>query len=329
MSIANINKDYSISFTRAIAMLSIFLCHILQAYNNILGGWLDVGVQIFFFLSGYLYGNKIIINIKNFYCKNIFKILIPYYIFITFILIALYIIGQTLTINDIINALILKSSIPGTQHLWFIRFILICYLFIPIFQKILNLFEKFNRKHLLLYILLFVVLIELFFSGFVRITGAWFVCYFGGMAYSKLEKMNLLDKFLLILIFLFAIFLSFIRIYAYYNLDLSYCIYRYIWCYQHIFLGITIFIFARTIYLKIQDFLNLKKILLFSDKYSYYFYIVHYSLIVGCFSLIQIITNKLIACISIFVCVSVLSLFLHFLSVQLSKKWGDIICVKN
>ena len=307
-------KDYSISFIRLVAMLCIFLCHLLQAYNNVLGGWFDVGVQIFFFLSGYLYGNKTIFDIKNFYIKNIFKILNPYYIFITLILVTLYLFGKMPTINDIENTLILKCSIPGTQHLWFIRFILVCYLFIPIFQKILNLFENFNKRYFLLYLFLIALLIELIFSGIIKITGAWFVCYFSGMAYSKIEEKNLLNKSILIFIFFGAAFLSFIRIYAYYNLDLSYYIYRYIWCYQHIFFGVTIFIFARYIYTKMQNIVNLKKILSISDKYSYHFYIVHYSLIVGYFSIIPIVSNKILSCISIFVCTCVFSLVLYFLS---------------
>ena len=59
--------DYSVSFARFVAMCLIVTCHIMQRDNfasNINGAhiewafWLNVGVQMFLFLSGYLYGKK-------------------------------------------------------------------------------------------------------------------------------------------------------------------------------------------------------------------------------------------------------------------------------
>lgn len=41
-----------------IATIFIVACHFLQYYQNGLSQWLNVGVQIFFILSGVLYGNK-------------------------------------------------------------------------------------------------------------------------------------------------------------------------------------------------------------------------------------------------------------------------------
>lgn len=47
-------------------MLSIVTCHIFQAYNIPIWGCIfNVGVQIFFVLSGYLYGYKTIDNWKS------------------------------------------------------------------------------------------------------------------------------------------------------------------------------------------------------------------------------------------------------------------------
>ena len=307
-------KDYSISFVRSVAMLCIFLCHILQSYNNVLGGWFDVGVQIFFFLSGYLYSNKIIINIKKFYIKNIFKLLNDYYIFFFIIVALLALKGNIPPIHDLVNALILKPSIPGTQHLWFIRFILFCYLFIPLFQKILNFIETKNKKYRPIAIIFSLFLIELFFSNILHITGAWFVCYFLGMLYPRIQKNKVANNCTIGLFIFLALLLSVLRIYVYYKLNLPYYSYRYIWCYQHVALGISIFFIAKYLYSKFQNIVNLKPILLLSDKYSYDFYIVHYSLIVGYFSIIPIVSNKISACISIFVCTCVFSTVLHFLS---------------
>ena len=46
-------RDYKISVIRILAMLSIVVCHIFQAQNNQIAFWLNVGVQVFLFMSGY------------------------------------------------------------------------------------------------------------------------------------------------------------------------------------------------------------------------------------------------------------------------------------
>ena len=51
-------KNLTISMIRLLAMLSIIACHFCQYYNNEWAWWLNVGVQVFFIISGYLYGNK-------------------------------------------------------------------------------------------------------------------------------------------------------------------------------------------------------------------------------------------------------------------------------
>ena len=67
-----------LNFLRAIAVLSVIIYHIDKAFLP--GGWL--GVDIFFFISGYLISNKIIIDLKNnnfkfknFYTNRIKRIL--------------------------------------------------------------------------------------------------------------------------------------------------------------------------------------------------------------------------------------------------------------
>lgn len=74
------NKDYSISIIRLISMIMIISCHILQGLNNNFAFWINTGVQLFFFVSGFLYGKKKISNIKEFYKKRMEKILFPYII---------------------------------------------------------------------------------------------------------------------------------------------------------------------------------------------------------------------------------------------------------
>ncbi len=51
-------ESKAISLVRIMAMFSIVLCHVFQAYNNSLAWRFNVGVQVFLVLSGYLYGHK-------------------------------------------------------------------------------------------------------------------------------------------------------------------------------------------------------------------------------------------------------------------------------
>lgn len=56
-------KDLKISVIRLIAVLMIISCHILQGLKYEAAYWVNLGVQVFFFISGYLYGKK---EIKNY-----------------------------------------------------------------------------------------------------------------------------------------------------------------------------------------------------------------------------------------------------------------------
>lgn len=71
-------RDYSISLLRIVAMFMIVGCHIASFLNNnIIAMILNVGVEIFLIISGYLYSNKVIINNKKFIVKRSKKIIKP------------------------------------------------------------------------------------------------------------------------------------------------------------------------------------------------------------------------------------------------------------
>ncbi|WP_303926136.1 acyltransferase family protein [Subdoligranulum variabile] len=80
MAPENHGKNYAISLVRCLAMISIITCHALQYYNNPLATWANVGVQIFLFMSGYLYGQRDIVEIVPFYKRTFLKILSSYWI---------------------------------------------------------------------------------------------------------------------------------------------------------------------------------------------------------------------------------------------------------
>ena len=51
-------ESVSIRYLRAIATLLIVACHFLQTMGNSWAYILNIGVQLFFVMSGYLYGHK-------------------------------------------------------------------------------------------------------------------------------------------------------------------------------------------------------------------------------------------------------------------------------
>ena len=81
IAITKQRKNYSISLLRLIAMLFIVLCHFFQYYDVELAWWFNVGVQMFFCISGFLYANKKIDSAIDFITRNLQKILIPYFCF--------------------------------------------------------------------------------------------------------------------------------------------------------------------------------------------------------------------------------------------------------
>ena len=71
-------RNYKISIIRILSMISIVLCHIFQAQKMTFAFWLNVGVQVFLFMSGFLYGKKNIENTWSWIKRQFSKILIPY-----------------------------------------------------------------------------------------------------------------------------------------------------------------------------------------------------------------------------------------------------------
>ena len=69
-------ESAAITHLRVIAMLLIVVCHICQSYHT---GWeylLNIGVQIFFLISGVLHGLRGIDNVRSWYCSKFIKVFV-------------------------------------------------------------------------------------------------------------------------------------------------------------------------------------------------------------------------------------------------------------
>lgn len=136
-------KDYAISVIRFLAMLSIVLCHFLQACGNEGAWWFNVGVQIFLCMSGFLYGKKYILDSKKYIIKSFGRILPMYYTYLCIVLLPLLNRPDAnYSYKTVIELFFIIGVGQGLNHLWFIRHILLCYLITPLLQKFYTRNEK-------------------------------------------------------------------------------------------------------------------------------------------------------------------------------------------
>lgn len=130
-----------ISIIKVVAMFMILGCHLSGWLGmNTIAMVLNVGVEIFFFVSGYLYSNRSIGKAKRFIVKKYLKICIPTYVafFILSIGNVLFFHKSYLNLIPVyllnlqgINFILNKISLPvldSLGQLWFMTVIFINYL---------------------------------------------------------------------------------------------------------------------------------------------------------------------------------------------------------
>lgn len=171
-------------------MMMIISCHFCQYYGDGWSQWLNVGVQIFFILSGFLYGHKHIDEPVSWILKQFTKILIPYYalLFIVVILYGLFC-PSDLNLMSTIRAIFCVGTIKGTGHLWFVGNILFCYLITPYLS---SLFTYYSSRGWIFHIGLLATLMGLFTTIGV-LTGSYFrpgniLCYVLGYFFCNIHN---------------------------------------------------------------------------------------------------------------------------------------------
>lgn len=143
------NRDVSISLIRGIAMLMVITCHLCEQLSQGMSGreadfflrfgnYCANGVQIFLFISGYLYAGKDrYFGLRGeritFLGKSFAKILFPYYVYSFLVILPVYARLQpdALTASSVAGLLLTSDTIKGVHHLWFIPYILVCYVLTP------------------------------------------------------------------------------------------------------------------------------------------------------------------------------------------------------
>ena len=288
-------KNLTISMIRLLAMLSIIACHFCQYYNNEWAWWLNVGVQMFFIISGYLYGNRSVENPVQWLRKRFLKILIPYYIFLTLAIIGYTIVSpDILGAGNIVSSYLVVGTIKGISHLWFVSYILFCYIITPYLAALR---DYLSNKNLLFSIGSIVVIfgvysiIEILINGYFRPgrVGCYILGYFTAVLVNRIGTKSLLLCFWISLIPTVISNYVYCHIHYLQGLEMKGTLVH-ITDFSHAFLGYSLTMLLMLVFIKIKG----SRILDYSDKYSYEIYLVHQLFILSPLTLLTTTNNSII-----------------------------------
>lgn len=293
-------------------MCLIVICHILQYYNNNLCYWFNVGVQIFFIISGYLYGGKAIDNPICFIVRQFKKILIPYYLVLLLIIMTYIIVcPEQLHITSVVKAVFCAGTIQGVGHLWFVGYILLCYALIPylywIKESIKERSLRFKITSYLGVLVLLQILGNLFQSYFLPDRLACFLIgYF--MIDIRQSCSEQTRKRMVILTISVGIFVNIIRaLIPIMNLPVDTTIINGFTRYAHLLLGVSIFLLI----IVLSRNVRYNKLLSWSDEYSYHYYLIHGLFILSPLTLLNLTSVSILNCIIAIFVIAVLSVLLR------------------
>jgi len=277
------SKSLAISYMRVLALISILSCHFLQALENKWAWILNIGVQVFFFISGYLYGHKVVTDWILFFRGRLLKVFFPF-IAVSSFFILVYIItdvkvSHTSILSYILNTQMFIGKIKGLGHLWFVSAIAICYLTTPLLQALQS------RSSVLIWLLLGFSVYEITIMKYDVPLFMPIFLYAFGYFYANIKR-----YLKLLLIFVLVIFSSVIT----YNIT---------WqqihindgmmnCLFHVYVGLTISIIIIGSLYKVLHVGKLYSIARLLDHYSYEIYLIHHPLILGPLSLMQMTNNR-------------------------------------
>ena len=312
--------DLSISIARFVAMVMIISCHMFSYYKSELALWLNVGVQVFFVISGFLYGNKVDIGSPiEFITRNFKKILLPYWVFLVLAVLAYYCLcRETLSLSTTIRAFTCSGTIDGLGHLWFVGYILFCYFLTPyLFWLKKYTEERTVRNTIVIYIILFISIQLIGFLFDSYFAPDKISCYVAGFFLADLfhRLTTRQASYLKWMIFIIALMMNASEIYIKYFTDISFIgwqntMFRALCRYSHMFLGIAIFL---SFYGKFKK-CKYSTLIKYSDRYSYPVYLVHQLFILSPLTLMAISDIKFMNWILVIVAICISGVFLYHLS---------------
>lgn len=300
---------------RVFAMVLIVSCHIAQCYDLQIAWTLNVGVQIFFFMSGFLYGRADApASSLLFYKKRFVKVYLPYLVWVVLI-VSVYAIFHLYKPNVwqivlyLFNLQWFSTPIDGLNHLWFLTVLMVGYLLTPLVKKLLG-------KTPLIFILVFLVccaveflIVKKFYSFF-----AWVALYFAGMLYGNFYSKKLANIVLVvsatILVVLEVLFVSG---------WLSQTDDRYSNIWLHWILGLFLFVFLFRILPQLVKPERKHTAVMHLDRISYEVYLTHHPLILGPLSMMFVTGFSWLNILLMLISVYILSRILNVVSLYAKK----------
>lgn len=269
-------KDVSLQLLRIFSMLMIVLCHLciqtkIDFFVNI-SQFFNVGVFVFLFLSGYLYGKKEIIDIKKFFTNRIKKLMIPFYIFLIYIAILNFIKQEfklSLFFSNLFNLQYFFGSLKGMEHLWFMTELMLCYSITP-FLYIKGKSSANKKRNIILIAALLSFAFTLINEKIVNVI-LYFLVYVYGFYYKDFKGNHLITS---ILLFIVAIGIRLVfKIYF----DGTILYNSYVVFLTHTMIAISLF----NIFKLMLKNIKANRIIDWFDEISFYVYISHYQFIYG------------------------------------------------
>lgn len=162
----------------------------------------------------------------------------------------------------------------------------------------------------MIFIVLGVIITSILIQGFTTFNPAWICCYVIGYTLGMNENGKYInEKVLMVITGIIAIAGNALQIYCDYVANIDFTGFGIIKNYNHVMLGVFIFLLLKMIFEK-ADLNTIGKMLKFSDAYSFEVYLVHQLLILGPFSLLALmgypLVNILITLLGVCVLVFVL-----------------------
>ena len=288
-------------------MMLIVSCHIAQCYDLRIAWFLNVGVQIFFFMSGFLYGK---VNLPSspfvFYKKRFLKVYLPYFVWVVLI-VSIYLLFHLYKprvfqmVLYLLNLQWFSTPIDGLNHLWFLTVLMVGYLLTPWVKKTL-------KENPLLFILAFLIccvvefiIVKKFYSFF-----AWMALYIAGLLYGCYYSKKLSN---IVLVVSSALLIGFGVLYASGRMTQADSRFSNIWL--HWVLGLFLFAFFYRILPYLVRSEKKYAAIMHLDHISYEVYLTHHPLILGPLSMMFLTRFKCLNILLMLLAVFALSRILN------------------
>ena len=293
-------RDYRISYIRAISTVMVVGLHILKELSYLfpsyyrfteISDWCNLGLVMFFVISGFLYSGRTIEKNKTgkWFLRRYLELIIPslFTVIIAAVLVTAFKVRGDMDRSWILSALfsglglhILASHGWMTYHYWFLSYILLCYLTVPLIQRIdFHTMSTVRFWCLLIFATVFIQGVSFAMGLFTPLpTFSWGVLLRFYLPYALFKryniKSNMCKKIMIIITLLSIILIPVACVLRYYPglLERIGGVQELFYIYTQTLSGLSLFYWLYCAFDHIKAHIKLIK---FTDTYSYPVYLTH------------------------------------------------------